>query len=132
MPKTETEWKALIVIMCSYIKHCIAMYTIVYWQGGEKELIEDVMQETFYRAVRYSYGEKQTNAPSIGSFEALCKTIAKRYLLDLRRKDKRLVASIDATTFLSFHLDVLLSIDPTEVAIEDISQYTTLSWLQRP
>ena len=84
------------------------------------------MQETFYRAVRYASGEKQANIPPIGSFEALCKTIAKRYLLDLRRKDKRLIASIEVTTSLSLHLDVLLSIDPAEVVLEDISQYTTL------
>lgn len=126
MPKTEAEWNALIIVMCTYIKHCIAKYTIIYWRGGEKELIEDVMQETFYRAVRYACGEKQAQIPSIGSFEALCKTIAKRYLLDLRRKDKRLVASIDATTSLGLHLDVLLSIDPSEVVLNDISQYTTL------
>lgn len=126
IPTTTEEWNTLNAVLMTYIQRCIYTLNIFYWQGGEYLLAEDVLIETYLRAIPYARGAENGINPSIGSFEAFCKTIAKHYLLDLRRKDKRLVASIDAITSLSLHLDVLLSIDPAEVILEDISQYTTL------
>ena len=126
IPTTAEEWNILSNVLNTYIQHCIHTLNIFYWQGGEYLLAEDVLTETYLRAIPYARNAEHGTLPPIGSFEALCKTIAKRYLLDLRRKDKRLVASIDIHTLSSSHLDILMSVDPAEAVLEDMTLYSTM------
>ena len=125
MPTTSEEWHALNKILFSYIKSCLYTYSIIHWIGGEQELAEDVLQETYLRAFRFAHNsEEHEDVPPINNFEALCKTIAKRYILDVRRKDKHFVGSLDNTTFFITYETISVSDDPAMIAIEDISLYT--------
>lgn len=126
LPTTEDEWNILIILLYSYVKRNIYELNIFSWQGSEHCLAEDVLTETIIRALSYARDAERGVKPPIGSFEAFCKTIAKRFLLDLRRKDKRLIASLDASISLSVLLDVSTYGDPAEDVVEDMSQYEIL------
>ena len=127
MPATSEEWHALNKILLSYIKSCLYTYSVVHWVGGEQEIAEDVLQETYLRALRFAHNkEEHEDVPPINNFEALCKTIAKRHIIDIRRKDKHLVGSLDNTTFFITHETISMSDDPALIAVEDISLYTSM------
>ncbi len=127
MPTKSEEWHVLNKILLSYIKNCLYTYSVLHWIGGEQELAEDVLQETYLRAFRFAHNsEEHEDVPPINNFEALCKTIAKRYILDIRRKDKHFVGSLDNTAFSITHETISMSDDPAMIAIEDILLYTCM------
>ncbi|GAC1669867.1 MAG: hypothetical protein PVS3B3_39800 [Ktedonobacteraceae bacterium] len=126
VPKTEAELKILEAILRPCIQSVIYKFNLTHWQGGEPLLVEDVLHETYTRALTYAQRAENGTAPPISSFEALCKTIAKHYILDLRRKDKRLVVSIDAIAFFSEHQYVNMSDDPTIKVVEDLMVYSKM------
>ncbi len=126
MPETEKEWQVLEAVLRPFIQKYIYKLNLIYWQGRTQLLGEDVLHETFLRAISYARYAGIGSVPAIGSFEALCKTIAKNYLLDLRNKDKHLVVSIDTTPMLVEHQDVKMCSDPAEDIIEDIMVYSKM------
>ena len=122
MPTTSEEWHVLDAVLRSYIRKYVYQSHLVHWQGGETELIDDVLQETFIRAINYT----RKVYPSVSSFEAFCKTIAKHYLLDLHRKDKRSVLSIDNEWAFNASEGYFMSSDPTEAVEEEEEVYTLM------
>ena len=127
MPTTPEEWQTLSKTLLAYIKNYLYTLSIVHWHGNEVDLAEDVLQETYVRALQFTHkNTTHESAPSINNFEAFCKTVAQRYILDLRRRDKRLVASIDDDHFTITHASALLSDDPVELAIEHIDVYSSM------
>ena len=126
MPTNAEGWAALTAILRPYIQNYIYKLNLNHWRGGEEQLVEDALHETFLRAIPYARDAENGIAPPVGSFEALCKTIARHYLVDLHRKDKRLVLSIDATSLFTEYQYVDVSVDPSEGVIEDMSQYSTM------
>ncbi len=125
MPLTTEEWCTLNKTLLSHIRYNLCKYNTTHWMGSEQELAEDVLQETYTRVLHFAQSdEDQECTPLIKNFEALCKTIATRYILDLRRKDKRLVGSLDNTKFSITHETISMSDDPATLAVEDITLYT--------
>ncbi len=126
IPTTEAEWNTLTVLLYTYVKRNIYSLSIFCWQGNEHSIAQDTVIETLIRVLSYVKGVERGVNPPIDSFEAFCKTTAKRYLLDQRKKDKRFIASLDATTSFSILLNASAYVDPSEDVIEDISQYSVL------
>ncbi|GAC1647339.1 MAG: hypothetical protein NVS4B12_15000 [Ktedonobacteraceae bacterium] len=126
MPKTEAELKTFEAVLRPCIQNDIYKFNLIHWRGGEQSLVEDVLHETYARALTYAQHAENGTAPSISSFEALCKTIAKHYILDLRRKDKRLVISIDAIPLFTEHQYVDMFVDPTDDVVEDMMVYSKM------
>ncbi len=132
MPTTNEEWRTLNKKLLCYIKNCLYTYQVIHWSGAEQEIAEDVLQETILRALRFACKYKEQNdAPLINNFEALCKTIAKRYILDLYRKDKRFVGSLDNDDFSLTHTNISLSDNPAEIALEDMALYSSMQTLSQ-
>ncbi len=125
VPATTEEWYTFEAVLRPYIQNYVYTLRLTHWQGAEKEIAEDVLYETILRAIPYAR-RAASGATSILSFEALCKTIAKRYLLDLRRKDKRLVFSLDNLCRFTEHQVVETFDDPAEYVIEDIILYSKM------
>ena len=126
VPTTVEEWNTLETVLHSYIQKHLYTLRLTHWQGAEKEITEDVLYEAILRAIRYAQRAISSTTSPIHSFEAICKTIAKRYLLDLRRKDKRLVFSLDNTPSITEHQYTETSDDPAERVIEDIMLYSKM------
>ena len=124
---TNDDWNTLEAVLRPYIQNRVYDLQIAHWHGAEKELIEDVFSETILRAVRYAQRAASGTPSPILSFEALCKTIAKHYLLDLRRKDKRLVLSIDALPYYKEYQYIELSADDSaDTVLEDMLVYSKM------
>ncbi len=126
MPNTVEDLNALEATLRPYIQNYIYMLHLFHWKGKEREMTDDVLHETYLRAIPYIRNAENGTIPPIMSLEALCKTIAKRYLLDLRRKDKRLIISIDATPSFNRHQYVDTCVDPVELASESMVQYSKM------
>ena len=125
MPLNDQEWYILDKTLLSYIKNCLYMYHVIHWLGAEPEIASDVLQETYLRVLRFTRSNEE-HSPSIDNFEAFCKTTAKRYILDLYRKDKRYVGSLDDVTFFATCASISISDDPAELAVEDITLYSSM------
>ena len=127
MPSTSEEWRVLDKTLLYYIKNNLDKYSILHWIGGEQELAKDVLQETYARVFRFLRGNsEQEDSPPINNFEAFCKTVAQRYILDLRRKDKRLVGSLDTIEFSSSHEILSTLDDPETLVLEEMTLYATV------
>ncbi len=126
MPKTEAELKTFEAVLRPCIQNLIYKFNLTHWQGGEQLLVEDVLYETYARAFTYAQRVENGTAPPINSFEALCKTIAKHYISDLQRKDKRLAISIDAIELFTEHQYVDMTVDPTNEVVEDMVVYSKM------
>lgn len=126
MPKIEGEWLELEVKLRPFIQNFISRLNLVHWRGGAQLLGEDTLSETLARAICYARKAEHGIVPPIDSFEALCKTIAKNYLLDLRRKDKHLAYSIDTISPYCVHQYVGMSTDPINEVIEEMMVYAKM------
>ncbi len=123
IPKTEAEWKAFSVVLTAYINNCLSKYNIPHWFGSEKQLVEDVRDETLARVLYYAWKAEQDLVPPINSFEALCKITARNYLLDLRRRDKHIAMSIESICLSNEHQYIGMSEDIALTVIEDMMMY---------
>ncbi len=125
MPSNDQEWCMLNKTLLVYIKNCLYTYHVIHWLGAEPEIASDVLQETYLRVLRFTRSNEERGS-SIDNFEAFCKTTAKRYILDMYRKDKRFVGSLDDLTFFATSSSISISEDPAELAIEDITLYSSM------
>lgn len=120
MPVTIEQWYQLSNRLYPYIKNCLYIYSTFHTMGGEAELAEDVLQETYLRAL--TFAEKH-NAPAIENFEAFCKSCANHYILDLQRKNKRFSGSLDTEAFSNLTNDTPECSDPASFVLEYLSLY---------
>lgn len=83
----EQTWLALYELLRPSVTLFVYLYAVPSWHGQENDLIEDVLQETVIRI----YLQMPTAANGkIQNMEAFCRTIARNYCRDLRRKERRL------------------------------------------
>lgn len=122
IPTTDEEWNTLTFVLYAYVKRSIYSLDILCWQGNEHFLAEDVVTEAIARALSYAKDAELGNHPPIDSFEAFCKTTAKRFLLDQRRKDRRLIASLDVAIAANTDFANALYSDPEATIIDEITQ----------
>lgn len=66
-------------------------YRISCWYGQEEDIIEDVAQETVRRMIDRTLKAARGEASPIDSLEHMMIVIARNYVLDLRRHDRRVV-----------------------------------------
>jgi DNA-directed RNA polymerase specialized sigma24 family protein len=85
----ECFWKDLYDKLRKPVTTFVRLYTIPSWVGQEDDMINDIIQETVTRLYK-KFLMSPNEIFSIQNMEAFAFTIARRYCLDLRRKDKRL------------------------------------------
>ena len=126
MSATAQEWNDLEVALRPYIQKCVYALHTARWLGAEKEIAEDVLSETMLRVIQYTRLHANDTNFRTRSIEALCKTIAKRYLLDLRRKDKHLIASLDTTMHFIVEEKSEMADDPAEYVTKGMDMYSKI------
>ena len=118
-------------VLRPYIQKHVYKLRLNHWYGAEKEIAEDVLAETFLRIIPYVQRATSDTSSPIRSLEALGKTIAQRYLLDLRRKDKHLAFSIDNVTYFNEYQYIDMWSDPAESVVEDMLVYAKMQRIAR-
>jgi DNA-directed RNA polymerase specialized sigma24 family protein len=85
----EGFWKALYDKLRKPVATFVRRYKIPPWTGQEDDMVDDIIQETVMRLYK-KFLASPDEVFSIQNMEAFAYTVAQRYCLDLRRKDKRL------------------------------------------
>lgn len=102
------------------------------WHGQENDVIEDILQETLLRTLKYCRLVEDGEALPIRSLTHFSKTIAHHYLQDLRRKDVRLVhftpQEYCETSFVIIYDD---DVDPADIALRNLQRKHVLELLAR-
>jgi RNA polymerase sigma factor (sigma-70 family) len=121
-PNNYVDWAAHYPELLFRAKRFIYKYWIPYWHGQEEDIAADVVQETMQRTIQYLHKVAQGKAKPVGSIEQLMAAIARNYVFDLRRRDRRMVRLSDAH---EHEIDIRMIEDTSETATEHIY----LEWL---
>lgn len=85
----ECFWKDLYDKLRKPVATFVRRYKVPSWIGQEDDIINDIVQETVVRLYK-RFLVAPDEILSIQNIEAFSYTVAQRYCLDLRRKEKRL------------------------------------------
>lgn len=117
----EINWTALYPRLRTLARHLVYKYHIPRWYGEEEDVADDVTQETARRLFERQQKAARGEAAPIDLPEQMMVTIAHNYVLDLVRREHRMIhLSLEELIPLLRHEEnnyILLE----EVAIENIS-----------
>ena len=124
-PGSDAIWTSLYSFLRPRVKRLVYSSGISSWRGQEDDIVDDIVQETVSRALKYARRAECGEVLPIASLEGLSIVIARNYYEDLRRRDRRLVriAADDQSHGVQ---DVLHNYhDPSELALNNMF----LEWL---
>ena len=115
----DVNWHQYYPWLLTLARRFVYTYHIPCWDGQEEDIAEDVAQETMLRLIKRMYQSQQGMALPIHSLKSMATTIARNYVFDLRRHDRR-VARFSETIVMDMEaaMDELES--PSEKAIQQI------------
>jgi DNA-directed RNA polymerase specialized sigma24 family protein len=87
---SELSWRELYPLLRSLANHFVYSFKVSSWYGQEKDIIEDVVQETAIRVLERVQKAERGEATPIHCLEHMIWTIVRNYCLDIRRHDRRL------------------------------------------
>lgn len=87
----DVNWHEYYPWLLSIAKRVVYTYHVPCWDGQEEDIAEDVAAETMLRLIKRMYQSQQGMAQPIRSLKSMATTIARNYVLDLRRHDCRVV-----------------------------------------
>lgn len=91
------NWHEYYPRLLSIAKRFVYVYHIPCWYGQEEDIAEDVAQETIVRMIKRIHKSQQGKAMPVNSMESMTTMIARNYVLDLRRHDRRVVRLAEIT-----------------------------------
>lgn len=115
----DVHWQEYYPRLLSIAKRFVYAYHIPCWNGQEEDIAEDVAQETMVRMFKRNNQSQQGTAVPIHSWKAMATTVARNYVLDLRRHDHRVVRISESSVMQAEScIDELES--PAERAIQQL------------
>jgi DNA-directed RNA polymerase specialized sigma24 family protein len=90
-PSNSDPWDGLYRLLYSQVKVWVYYAHIPSWLGQEKDITEDIVQESICRTFERVRRGARDKAKPVKSVQFLSKTIARHYFIDLIRKDERIV-----------------------------------------
>jgi len=90
------QWDALYATLQLIARHYIYTFKVPSWRGQEKDLIDEVVQETVVRILERSQQAECGEASPIYALEYMMGTIIRNYCIDLSRRDRRLMRTLSA------------------------------------
>jgi DNA-directed RNA polymerase specialized sigma24 family protein len=116
----EQSWSRLYDFLRPTVTFFVCMYAVSTWYGQENDLVEDVLQETAIRIYRQVQLAQSSDATPILHLESFCKTIARNYCRDLRRKEKRLEHFPEGDYSFETYIFEEVKDDPVEAIFETL------------
>jgi DNA-directed RNA polymerase specialized sigma24 family protein len=114
----EQQWRDLYIWLLPLVEMWVYYADVASWQGQQKEIAEDITQETLFRTFRYSQRADQGEVRAITSLRSLSRTIAQNYFRDRRKKDRCLVRPNPELPFLEDGNIADEQIDPSQIAVD--------------
>ena len=116
--RSDLVWEKLYLSLRPYVKRLVYSASMPSWLGQEADIIEDIVQETIVRTLKYARQIELGQATPIVSLEGLSKVIARNYCHDLRRRDSRLVRAEQNSYSSELHARAYEAVDLLEVALD--------------
>lgn len=127
---SESTWRKLYPLLESLVPYFVYSSNIVSWHGQEKDILEDIMQETGRRIIERSQKAAQGEALPIQSLKSMLIAVAHNYCKDLGRRDRRLLRISQDTTF-QVDLNQRNQVNPEEAGVENVYQETLFKLVVR-
>ncbi len=89
------DWIEYYPKLCTLARHFVYMYRVPCWYGQEEDIAKDVVQETMRKMIERIHKSEQGEAEPVDSMERMMAVIARNYVLDLRRRDRRMIRLSD-------------------------------------
>jgi DNA-directed RNA polymerase specialized sigma24 family protein len=123
-PGRDIIWYELYNSLRPYILACVYAARVSCWHGQERDIAEDVLQETIIRTMKYTRQAEAGQTTPIYSMMCFGRTVAYNHIRDLRRRDLRLFRpeSYDQQPIADFSQFVEV-VDPAEIALEELNRY---------
>lgn len=119
-PDPTINWAEYYPKLLFTAKCLVYKYRLPCWYGQEEDIAEDVAQETVWRTIERIKKAALGEASPIGSLEHMMVVIAKNYILDMRRREYRLVRLLSSNPTYERRIDVNDLESMSEIAIEHI------------
>jgi DNA-directed RNA polymerase specialized sigma24 family protein len=111
-----SEWQSWLK---PYVLSRIYTYNLPVWQGEESEIANDVLQETSIRLLKCLNPQTAAHDRPIESLESFSITVAHHCILDLVRRQRRLVRFTPSTVYENRRMDIP-SIEFSEIALDQL------------
>src|SRR5438874_10484433 len=118
----EISWQKLYSLLRPLVKRWVYSSHVPSWKGQEDDVVEDIVQEAITRLFQYSQRAERGEVVPIETIEHMIKVIALNYGRDLKRRERRLLRSIDDEWSYGEHVDNTNAVDPAEIAIDKVFQ----------
>lgn len=113
----NAQWEALYRLLRPLVRSWVYRAGVPVWQGQEQDIIEDIVQTSLEKIVKYARAMHARGVP-ICSFDHLSIVITRRCFFDLRRRELRLRHFSDNGEGSSDLPSLDLLIDPLQEAEE--------------
>ena len=117
---SDSTWEKLYLSLRPYVRSLVYSSGTSSWSGQEADVVEDIVQETITRTLKYARQVELEQTTQIASLEALSKVIARNYCQDLRRHDVRLVRTGQKSFSPELHDGTCDEVDLLEVALNNM------------
>lgn len=118
------NWIEYYPALFSLARRFVYLYHLPIWRGQEEDLVKDIAQETVKRLIeRLQKVERGETAPII-FIERMMMVIARNYVLDLRRRDYRMIHLADASV-----LEANANAKGDESVLERVTEHLYHQWL---
>lgn len=113
-------WKKLYPLLESLARYFVYSSNIPSWRGQEKDVIEDIVQETARRIIEHSQKAARGEMPPIRSLRNMLFTVARNYCTDLCRRDRRLMRIQSQNSVLQAFLNLTKQVDVAVAGVENV------------
>src|SRR6202051_3569440 len=86
----DSQWYLLYEILPTVVMRAVYALRISLWYGQEKDIVEDIVQETLVRLWERTCKAERGEASPIGQLEHMAVVVAYNCCRDMRRRDRRL------------------------------------------
>ncbi|HLQ30959.1 MAG TPA: hypothetical protein VK140_17115 [Ktedonobacteraceae bacterium] len=120
---SDTTWQKLSLLLRPLVKHWVYSSHVPSWKGQEFDIVDDILQESIVRILKYAKKANCGEVPPIESLEHISTVIAHNCCKDMRRKDQRLTRLTSDERMSERHV-VMSSqydaLDASEIALDNL------------
>ncbi|HJT54855.1 MAG TPA: hypothetical protein VJ761_00050 [Ktedonobacteraceae bacterium] len=118
----NSAWEKLYPVLESLARYFVYSSNIASWKGQERDIIEDIVQETGRRIIERALKATRGEALPIQSLRSMLFVMVHNYCEDLRRHDHRLVRAQPQDASIQVYLDLRNTVNVLESSTESVYQ----------
>jgi DNA-directed RNA polymerase specialized sigma24 family protein len=117
---SDGTWQKLSLLLRPRIKRWVYCSHVPSWKGQELDIVEDILQESFFRILKYARKVESGEVSPIESLEHISIVIAHNCCKDMRRKDQRLTRLSPDERMFGCQVVITNQSDASEIALDKV------------